>query len=88
MHQKQVAAHKAQLDWLQAFKGGLAASGDLRHGRFSTEAVLYDTLRPSFDQVIENGGHLWRAEGTRTFILLNDRLYQVSHDTCTEEKHT
>lgn len=46
MHQKQVAAHKAQLDWLQAFKGGLAASGDLPHGRFSTEAVLWWHLTP------------------------------------------
>lgn len=71
---------------LQAFKGGLAASGDLPHGRFSTECE--DTLRPAFDQVIENHGYLWHPEGTRTFIFLNDRLYQVSHDTFTEEKHT
>lgn len=63
---------------LQAFKGDPAASGDLPHGRFSTGAVHDDTLRPAFDQMIENRGHLWRPEAMRTypgFVLFMGTLF-------------
>lgn len=60
-------------------------------GDFPLEQSYDDTLHSAFNQVIEIDGHLVCPEAAQAyphFVLLNNRLYQVSCDTHTEEEYT
>lgn len=60
-------------------------------GDFPLEQSYDDTPHSAFDQVIEIDGHLVCPEAAQAyphFVLLNNRLYQVSCDTHTEEEYT